>query len=381
MDQIRSLIDAAADKSFQAVSFTGGEPLLFPKRLAQLIQYAGNAGIPYIRTGTNGFVFRNPERPGFEKRVRMLAESLTATPLRNFWISIDSYVDDVHEQMRGFSGVMRGIEKALPIFHDLGLYPSANLGINRNISGSLTRDLTLAKGASEKNYLDEFEETFYQAFCRFFKKVVEMGFTIANACYPMSIDIEETNLGLQAVYPASASENIVRFSRPEKARLFASLMRAVQANRSVIRIFSPLCSLYSLMMSYQSHGNGDPSYACRGGIDFFFIDSKDGHAYPCGYRGNEDLGFLQDLDVTLLGQKVDRDHCTLCDWECFRDPSELLGPVMTAVRTPWRLLSEWFKRPQSQRLWWQDICYYRACDFFDGRQPIHREKLQRFRQI
>ena len=129
---IRRLIDAAAENNFQAVSFTGGEPLLFKDRLIDLIRYAGQAGIPYIRTGTNGFVFQNPERPDFERRVCGLAEALADTPLRNFWISIDSCFDPVHEHMRGFKGIIRGIEKALPIFHARGVYPSANLGINRN---------------------------------------------------------------------------------------------------------------------------------------------------------------------------------------------------------------------------------------------------------
>ena len=40
-----------------ALSFTGGEPLLFPDRLAEMIRYAGSAGIEMIRTGTNGYLF------------------------------------------------------------------------------------------------------------------------------------------------------------------------------------------------------------------------------------------------------------------------------------------------------------------------------------
>jgi hypothetical protein len=32
--------------------------------------------------------------------------------------------------MGGLNGVIKGIEKALPIFHKHGIYPAANLGIN-----------------------------------------------------------------------------------------------------------------------------------------------------------------------------------------------------------------------------------------------------------
>ena len=55
-DAIKRIIDAAASRGVQAISFTGGEPLLDLPRLVELIRYAGDAGIPYIRTGTNGFM-------------------------------------------------------------------------------------------------------------------------------------------------------------------------------------------------------------------------------------------------------------------------------------------------------------------------------------
>jgi MoaA/NifB/PqqE/SkfB family radical SAM enzyme len=101
-DAIKRIIDAAASRGVQAISFTGGEPLLDLPRLVELIRYAGDAGIPYIRTGTNGFMFRHPEKPDFSNRVSRLVDQLANTSLRNFWISLDSAVDRVHEAMRGF---------------------------------------------------------------------------------------------------------------------------------------------------------------------------------------------------------------------------------------------------------------------------------------
>ena len=60
-DDVRRMIDAAADRGIAAISFTGGEPLLPLGDLVALINHAGAAGMSYIRTGTNGFAFRSPE--------------------------------------------------------------------------------------------------------------------------------------------------------------------------------------------------------------------------------------------------------------------------------------------------------------------------------
>ena len=376
MDRIKGILDAAAAQSFQAVSFTGGEPLLNLEDLACLIRYAGKAGIPYIRTGTNGFVFQDPENPNFESRVGKIAETLADTPLRNFWISIDSYQDEIHEKMRGFSGVLRGIEKALPIFHSMGLYPSANLGITRNVGGALTRSMRSEEPHPGPSYLDDFEQVYYRAFSEFYSRIRKMGFSIVNACYPMSIHEEEMNSGLQAVYSASAIDGIVRFSREEKGRLFSSLLRAVEAHRSQIRIFSPLSALHALISGYREERHSPRAYACRGGIDFFFVDSKDGLTYPCGYRGNEAMGSLRNLDLSALGEELNANQCRRCDWECFRDPSEMLGPLMEALQSPSQLLSRWRKDPRAFQYWIQDMLYYYASDFFDGRKPLNSRRLK-----
>ena len=156
MDEIKRMIDSAAARGVSALSFTGGEPLLFPDRLAEMIQYAGSAGIEMIRTGTNGYLFKNPESDGFTSRVTKLAEKLADTPLRNFWISIDSSIPAVHEQMRGFANGMEGIRKAIGIFHQNGIYPSANLGVNRNINGEATAALHPRQFSGMDDYLKEF---------------------------------------------------------------------------------------------------------------------------------------------------------------------------------------------------------------------------------
>ena len=381
-DAIKKIVDSAASQGIQAVSFTGGEPMLDLYRLAELIGHAGRAGIPYLRTGTNGFMFRNPNRRDFKDRVSRMVDVLAATPLRNFWISLDSAVDHVHEQMRGFPGVVSGIAKALPVFHRAGIYPAVNLGLNRNVDGDTTRSFSRASVGSDNEYLRQFYVRYCNAFKRFFQKAIDLGFTMANVCYPMSIDAPETGQGLNAVYAATTVDDIVRFTSNEKQMLFAALKTVIPQFRSKIRIFTPLCSVTALAHQYGNGPNGVAGrarhpYGCRGGVDFFFVNAADGHLYPCGYRGNEDLGRMEILDVSQLVPQTESEACRQCDWECFRDPSELFGPVLTMARTPWTFIRQFISRPQWSANWIEDLLYYRSCDFFNGRRPANYARMRR----
>ncbi len=379
-DAIRQILDAAGEKGVQAVSFTGGEPLLYLDQVAGLIAHAGRAGIPYIRTGTNGFLFCGSRQRGFTDRIKALADTLAATPLRNFWISLDSAVPKVHEQMRGLPDVVRGIEAAIPIFHDAGIYPSVNLGINRLVGGPLTRDLHRSAFSSGTAYLDAFYQAFHTAFDRFFRQVRNMGFTIANTCYPMSIETADPDSGLQAVYAATAGEAVVRFSLDEKIALYQALAANVTRHRASLRIFTPLCALHSLVAGYQKPGTAAQTRAvesagCRGGTDFFFIGSDDGHTYPCGYRGREDLGPFQELNMRGTGRQQ---PCRQCDWECFRDPSELFAPLLDTLYRPQKILHRMVHDPRFFSLWQKDLRYYAACGYFNGRTPPAASGLARF---
>lgn len=376
-DTIKKIINAVAGEGVQAISFTGGEPLLDIGRLTELIRYAGSAGIPYIRTGTNGFMFAHSEKEGFTDRIKRMVEKLADTPLRNFWISIDSGVDTYHEKMRGFPGVVAGIEKVLPIFHDAGLYPAANLSINRNVGGDATRNFRREATASEQAYLDAFYLLYFEAFERFYQRAFDLGFTIANTCYPMSIDTPETEDGLSAVYGATTVEDVVRFTASEKKVLLSALIPAIRKFRSKLRIFSPICSLEALVRQYSESKAGPEPYGCRGGIDFFFINAADECTYPCGYRGNENLGEIRDMDFGGIKPGKYND-CRKCDWECFRDPSEMFGPLLDLFSHPIRLLRRLIANPRALGTWFEDLQYYQACDLFDGRRPPDTKKLARF---
>lgn len=357
-DRVLRLIDAAVRRKITSLSFTGGEPLIYLKDLAPLIRYAVDAGIPYVRTGTNGFLFMGSESEGFESRMESLAETLARSGVRNFWISIDSADPAVHETMRGLPGVIAGIRKALPIFHRHGLFPSANLGINRNITQETMALLPDCDG-----------EAFYQAyrngFRAFYNAVVDMGFTIVNSCYPMSVSPDDD---LAAVYSASSTDRVVCFSNAEKALLYTALFDTIPEFRRRIRIFSPRTSLYALIKeTMQNENHGMTSYPCRGGIDFFFIDAKTGHTYPCGFRGQDDYG---PFDASGFPGASHERPCRECHWECFRDPSELAGPLLDLARRPHRVFSKFLTDRLYARLWFEDLTYYRACGWFDGRKPM-----------
>lgn len=362
IDVAKKIIDSAAEKGVKAISFTGGEPMIFLDEIVELLKYAHDAGIKYTRTGTNGFIFMNPDSHDYEDRITKIAETLSSSGLYTFWISIDSYFPDTHENMRGLPGVISGIKKALPIFHKQGIYPSANLGINRNMGGSPPPSISNPV---------EFYEFFRDAFRKYYEFVIGLGFTMVNACYPMSIDNDN---GLDAVYSATSESPMVQFSSDEKALVFKALLDTIPEYRDKIRIFSPRVSLYSLIRQYTV--GEEYCYPCRGGIDFFFIDARDGNTYPCGYRGKENLGQFWKLDI----EKIDKvQSCRKCDWECFIDPSELMGPFLSIATKPLTFLERAVKDGDYFRLWIQDIKYLSACNFFNGRISPDYKKLTAFK--
>lgn len=360
-DQATRIIDHAAHSRFLSLSLTGGEPLLHGKEVLALLSHAAEKGIPFTRTGTNGFVFKDHEHPDYEDRVRRLAISLQRSRVYTFWISIDSALPGIHEQMRGLSGVIEGIRKALPIFHRCGVYPSVNLGLNRNI-GKIDR---LEEVGPERFFTD-----CCRAMANFYQFVIDLGFTIANVCYPMST-AELSDAG-NAVYGAVADCEIMDFSAAERVLLLKALLHIIPAYRGRIRIFTPLSALHVL-----SAADGAPppdSYGCRGGIDFFFIDAESGKLYPCGYRGKECLGDFEAFDLQNVNTEA---ICSQCDWECFRDPSILFGPPLALSARPVKAVASFFACPAFFKLWLADLRYYRACHFFRCTNPPNYKAMVR----
>jgi hypothetical protein len=68
----------------------------------------------------------------------------------------------------------------------------------------------------------------------------------------------------------------------------------------------------------------------------------------------------------------------LCDWECFRDPSELFGPLLSVFSAPLSLIRKMRSDRDYFSVWLDDLRYYRACDFFDGRRPPDFARLSAY---
>jgi MoaA/NifB/PqqE/SkfB family radical SAM enzyme len=265
------IVDHAAELGVSALSITGGEPLLSVSDVQFLVKRAGDAGIRHTRTGTNGFVFTGSDHRTFSSRITRLAGGLADSGLRNLWISLDSADVETHEKLRGLPGVVAGMEAALPIFHAAGLYPAANLGLTRHLGRA---PLPAMHAVGE----DEFRAAVEDGLRAFFERAIGLGFTMVNVCYPMSASEGD---GLEPAYLATSDEPLVRFTTQERSVLYAVLAEVIADHRSRIRIFTPLGSLDAL----RAELNGGPSAACRGGVDYFFVDAH-GDTYPCGYRGD-----------------------------------------------------------------------------------------------
>jgi MoaA/NifB/PqqE/SkfB family radical SAM enzyme len=352
--RIKDILDQCARNGVEAVSLTGGEPFIRIGEILELLDYGARRGIRYMRSGTNGYMFvREGKAAGTEGMIRF-AKNLAASGIRNFWISLDSADTGTHEAMRGLPGVIAGIRAALPLFHAQGLYPAANLGINRNVAPVPP----LAGPDDESGFFEAFRE----GFTAFFSKALELGFTMANVCYPMS----SVQAGLAgetaAVYGAISGDATVNFSPPELHLVFKALLEVIPLFRDRIRIFTPLSVLYALSVE-----NTGLLFPCLGGCSYFYIDSRDGHIYPCGYRGNENLGG-DPAAVIRRGRKL-KPSCMKCHWECFRDPSQLFGLARYMIRHPLCCFIKKEIDPRMLRLWFDDIRYYIRCDFFNGRKP------------
>ena len=356
--QAKSIVDNAAQSKIKAFSVTGGEPLLYPEITKEILLYAKKKGIKYTRTGTNGFFFSTT--PGnYMKKIESTARLIKTSKARNFWISVDSADPHQHEKMRGFKRVVEGIYQGLPVFHDTGIFPCANLGINRGLGGKKTLELSRKNFNTEKDYLEAFEQTYEKAFSSFLEFVISLGFTMVNFCYPMSVNSD--NRDLNPVYSATSGDSIVNFSTKEKTLIFKILLKVIMKFRDLIKIFTPASSLYQLLRQYDSNDKITP---CRGGKDFFFVDAYTREFYPCGYRGNESFG------PKLSKKYITEDkNCTQCDWECFRDPSNLLHPIAEILSTPFLGLKKTKRDKRFYELWKNDIKYYRKSNFFSGIKP------------
>lgn len=340
-DTAKRIIDAAAQKGVKALSFTGGEPLLYLDEIVDLLKHARAAGINFTSTGTNGYFFAHPYRPDYLDQITETVERLAESGLYTFWISIDSADPVVHEQMRGLFGVIDGIEIALQIFHAHGIYPSANLEINKYIGG-------LSQTSSSTP--SEFFAFYRAAFQKYYSLVIDLGFTMVNVFDPMNSE-KNNGSGLRA---------ISRYTSAEKELVLKALFHTIPEFKHRIRIFSSRSSLFSLIG--QQFWEDHVSYPSRESTDYFFNDARHGNTYPCGYRKSENLGEFRGLGQAQIDLQP---SYRKCDGECFQCPAEMIGPLISLFTSPRLFNSMILKDEKFRKLWIEDFKYFRDCDFFD----------------
>ena len=84
----------------------------------------------------------------------------------------------------------------------------------------------------------------------------------------------------------------------------------------------------------------------------------------------------QHQQLLRLARRRDRQILQL--FQCFRDPSQLLGPFLELFEKPAALVGKLLADAQLRRYWLADLKYYRACDYFNGRMPPNPRRLLAF---
>lgn len=102
---------------------------------------------------------------------------------------------------------------------------------------------------------------------------------------------------------------------------------------------------------------------------FFFINAGGGDTYPVGFRGEGDnLGKFGRIDLCGVPSA---NACRACDCECFRDPSELLDPLIALGSQPSSLARRLLSEGENFRLCFDDVGYVQTRAFFDRRTAFH----------
>jgi hypothetical protein len=177
----------------------------------------------------------------------------------------------------------------------------------------------------------------------------------------------------EAVYAATSADSFIRFSPAEKAALFSALYEVIPEYRGRLRIFTPRSSLLSLVRRYSGTPKNGHYPAGAASTSFSWTRSK--ATFPLRLPGGRGPWPFSDLNPSSIRTKP---FCTRCDWECFRDPSELLGPVMDLFTRPLSLARRFLADPAYRRAWVTDVRYALACDGCSAVIPPDRKKLARF---
>ena len=244
------------------LNFQGGEPLLHPE-IDGLVGDARVAGMTPALI-TNGWFL--PQK----------IETLAAAGLATLLVSIDSHSLEEHERNRGLRGLGERIRKGLAEARRLGIATLACVTVNRLVCYEALPEL-----------------------------LTDFGFDAATFSYPRKEPFGSSSL----VYGGDSA--LVDFTQTE-------LVEALESIKSLKKRF-PVLNPTASIEDIQRHVRGEPeTFACVGGHKYFYLDWNL-QIWRCE-AWSQPLGSVFDLDH-IPNQ---RDRCTACMMNCYRDTSVLM---------------------------------------------------------
>ncbi|MDI6853468.1 MAG: radical SAM protein [Deltaproteobacteria bacterium] len=243
------------------ITFTGGEPLLYPHLLPSLAR-AGELGHHTILV-TNGALLSPP-----------LIRELREAGLDCLIISLDAASPERHDQHRGIPGLTAHIQEMLAFANLSGLSPIASVTVSRLI--------------------DDFDELL--------RSLQKLGFERLTFSYPLT--------QLRSSYLGYASHDSVAYSARELDNLFRRIIAL--KSRAPLKVLNSRQALVDLKNGLQGRPRRFP---CLAGFKHFFVD-WDLKVYRCHFL-EQILGPFEEIHLAPHF----RDGCDACTSECYRDAS------------------------------------------------------------
>ena len=254
-------LEALKAGGIQYLSFTGGEPLLYPELVPALAR-ARQLGIHTVIC-TNGSLLT-------PSRIREFKEAGLSTLI----ISMDAASAQRHDRHRGLPGLTAHIREMMPYLGDAGLAPVASVTLSRLVNdlGEMLRFLE------------------------------DLGFGRVTFSYPIT--------RLHSTYLGFAEHYSVDFTPEELDRWFAQIKALKSLSR--LAILNPNLGLTDMRRQLR----GQPGrFPCLAGFKYFFADWHL-QVFRCHFL-QDTLGPLEEIHRF----PPIRDGCTACTIECYRDPS------------------------------------------------------------
>jgi radical SAM protein with 4Fe4S-binding SPASM domain len=136
---LKKLIRSLADSGVRQVTYSGGEPTMYP-HIREAIRYAKNHGM-VVHMNTNGYLL-----------TRKLVRDLTRLGLSQMEINIDSIDPEKHDRIRGKKGSFRKVIEALKLTKEAGITCVVQTVMTSENENEITSILKLARSFGVQRY-------------------------------------------------------------------------------------------------------------------------------------------------------------------------------------------------------------------------------------